>query len=126
MCIERYTHHDGTPMTAREIGAEDAAEFYGDHPGTSSDAKDHCGELAAKLRAGRSGSPDEALINALGRKEVFHMAGGVGDDTDEEWERIGIPFCAGYNEGFIAELESIASEPRCTQYQRQLSGIDAY
>lgn len=53
---------------------------------------------------------DEALINAMNRTWVLDAAGAdMMADADEEWERVGVPWCAAYNEAFRARAEEIAT-----------------
>lgn len=73
------------------------------------------GEDPRSLRKapGRLG-PDEALINAMGQAWVMAAAGGR--DTEEAWERVGLPWCAAYNEAYYVEAE------RLCIIQEKLSG----
>lgn len=53
---------------------------------------------------------DEALINAMNRTWVLDAAGAdMMADGDEEWTRVGLPWCRAYNEAFRARAEEIAT-----------------
>lgn len=53
---------------------------------------------------------DEALINAMNRSWVMDAAGAdPRADQDEEWHRVGLPWCRAYNEAFRARAEELAT-----------------
>jgi hypothetical protein len=94
--------------TASDHGTEDAGTYYLEHNGPDEAIRS---EIDA-MRGGSSAMPDEALINAMGRAWVMKQATGQAlDVTDEAWDRLGLPWCATYNEAYLATLERL-TEPR--------------
>jgi len=55
---------------------------------------------------------EEALVNAMNKSWVLDAAGADPEaDPDDEWARVGLPWCAAYNEAFRARAEEIAASP---------------
>ena len=57
---------------------------------------------------GRLGA-DEALISALGRGTVLAFAGAP-DESDESWERFGLPWCKRYSTAYAARARELVDE----------------
>jgi hypothetical protein len=93
-----------TIKTAAEHGTEDATTFY------SETDRDDVVAAIVDWRSGRSAMPDESLINAMGRRWVVRQAvGDAAKDTDDEWERQGLPWCEAYNAAYLSTLERLAA-----------------
>lgn len=114
-----------TNKTAAEHGTEDADTWFEEnivYSGTDDGVivtfatNDEALSIAANMRAGRAAMPDEALINAMGRRWVLEQAtGDVGDDRidrelDQVWAMYGVPWCRAYNEAYLARLEELATQ----------------
>jgi hypothetical protein len=56
------------------------------------------------------GEPDEALIQAMGRRFVCLLAGAP-DDSEESWSTYALAWCAQYNAAFRANASKQAEEP---------------
>lgn len=58
------------------------------------------------------GEPDEALINAMGRRWVVRVAtqDTEAEDTEEAWEAYGSPWCEAYNAAYRARAAALVSE----------------
>lgn len=68
---------------------------------------------------------DEALINAMNRSWVMDAAGAdPRADQDEEWARVGLPWCRAYNEAFRARAEESAAASGCVRRQMSNYSID--
>jgi hypothetical protein len=95
-----------TPRTAADHGADDATTAYNEWSDDVSPI-----ESVAAMRAGREELPDEALINAMGANWIIQQATGdeAAEQTDENWEMIGLPWCAAYNAAYLARLQELAS-----------------
>jgi hypothetical protein len=75
------------------------------------DCEDAIADGASAAELARPGGPgaDEALINAMNRDWVLAAAGADPNaDRDEEWERVGLPWCKAYNEAFRVRAAEIA------------------
>lgn len=86
---------------AAKCGTEDAEGYLA----ATDETPEEIARIARRMRSGEPGmSPDEGLINGMGRGWVL-AAAGAPDESDDSWYEFGEPWCAKYNEAYIARLE---------------------
>jgi len=96
-------------QTPEEAGADDLDSWLSDQTinNPTADQTNLAAEILAKRGRGYH-EPDEALINAMGRGWILEQCGV--ENTDENWESVGLAWCKRYNAGYWAAAEIVASQ----------------